>query len=213
MNVTPHMQAAAILSHLTPSASGGSSLPDDRSLWPSFLSGGALPPPIPTGESVAETTAYPTSSSVPSGGPRIHDYALPSTSVSGITRLRPGIIAVPTDPTSYARPESGVVQSYTTGCGSAGVESASFVSSYQSSSAGVIVPHGRASGSSDRWSRSLSLSHSGSSDESEFVEVDAETTPSGRFSMHRQHSGDEEAVGVKEEEEDGWDGMDMEMEL
>ena len=174
-----------------------------------------MPPPVPTSESVAETTAYPTSSSVPSGRPRIHDYALPSTNVSGITRLRPGIIAVPTDPASYAHPENGVPQSYTTGCGSAGVESASFASSFQSSSVGVIVPHGRASGSSDRWSRSLSLSHSGSSDESEFVEVDAETTPSGGFSMRRPHIGNDEAVGVKEEEEedDGWDGMEMEMEL
>lgn len=76
------------------------------------------------------------------------------------------------------------------------------------------MPHGRASGSSDRWSRSLSLTHSGSSDESEFVEVEAETTPGG-FSMRRQHFGDEDAIGVKEEEEeeDGWDGMEMEMEL
>ena len=33
--------------------------------------------------------------------------------------------------------------------------------------------------------------------------------------MRRQHMGDEDAVGVKEEEEeeDGWDGMEMEMEL
>src|SRR5579863_9680371 len=190
----PSVQAAAILSHLTPSASGGLSLPDDRSLWPSFLSGGALPPPIPISESVAETTAYPTSSSVPSGRPRIHDYALPSASVSGITRLRPGIIAVPTDPASYAPPESGVSQSYTTGCGSTGVESASFASSYQSSSVGVIVPHGPASGSSDRWSRSLSLSHSGSSDESEFVEVEEETKPSGGFSVRGKHFGDDDAV-------------------
>lgn len=35
-------QAAAILSHLSPSSA---SLPEDRSLWPSFLSGGAVPPP------------------------------------------------------------------------------------------------------------------------------------------------------------------------
>jgi len=205
------MEAAAILSHLTPSASGGSSLPDDRSLWPSFLSGGALPPPVPVplGESVTETTAYPTSSSVPSG-PRIHDYSLPSTSVSGITRLRPGIIAVPTEPVSYGPPENGIAQSYTTG----GYGS-SFASSYQSLSTGVIVPHAPASGSSDRWSRSFSLSHSGSSDESEFVEVEAETTPSGRFGVHRPHLDMEGDVSVKEEEEEesGWDGMEMEMEL
>lgn len=102
-----------------------------------------------------------------------------------------------------------------TGYGSIGNDSLSFASSFQSSAGGVvIVPHPRASGSSDRWSRSFSLSHSGSSDESEFVEVEAETTPSGRFGVRGQHLGDDD-VGVKEEEEEegGWDGMDMDMEL
>jgi hypothetical protein len=127
--------------------------------------------------------------------------------VSGITRLRPGIIAVPTEPVSYSA-ESGIPQSYTTGYGSIGNDSASFASSFQSS-AGVIVPHAGASGSSDRWSRSLSLSHSGSSDESEFVEVEAETTPGG-FGVRGRRLGDD--VG-KEEEEEEWDGMEMEMEL
>lgn len=209
------MEAAAILSHLTPSASGGSSLPDDRSLWPSFLSGGRLPPPLPASdgtEAAAATAAQPISSSVPSG-PRIHDYALPSTSVSGLTRLRPGIIAVPTEPASCSQQESGVPQSYTTSYGSLGVES--FESSYRSSSVGVIVSHPRTSGSSDRWSRSLSLSRSASSDESEFVEVEAEATPSGGFSSRGRFIGDVGDVSVKEEEEDEreWDGMEMEMEL
>jgi hypothetical protein len=46
------------------------------------------------------------------------------------------------------------------------------------------------------------------------VEVEAETTPSGRFGVRGQHLGDDD-VGVKEEEEEegGWDGMDMDMEL
>ncbi|KAI5117930.1 hypothetical protein M0805_009438 [Coniferiporia weirii] len=35
------LEAAAILSHLDP----GTSLPEDRSMWPSYLSGGLLPPP------------------------------------------------------------------------------------------------------------------------------------------------------------------------
>ncbi|KAG8949798.1 hypothetical protein FRC03_000264 [Tulasnella sp. 419] len=42
------LEAAAILSHLTPKESGGqggTSLPEDRSLWPSYLSGGLLPAP------------------------------------------------------------------------------------------------------------------------------------------------------------------------
>jgi hypothetical protein len=116
---------------------------------------------------------------------------------------------VPTEPVSYSQPESGIPQSYTTGYGSIGNDSASFASSFQSS-AGVVVPHTGASGSSDRWSRSLSLSHSGSSDESEFVEVEAETTSSGGFRVHGRPLGED--IG-KEEEEDGWDGMEMEMEL
>jgi len=208
-----HVQAAAILSHLTPSASGGSSLPDDRSLWPSFLSGGQLPPPLPASDSTeAAPAGQPISSSVPSG-PRIHDYALPNTNVSGITRLRPGIIAVPTEPASYSQQENGAPQSYTTSYGSLGVES--FESSYRSSSVGVIVPHPRTSGSSDRWSQSLSLSRSASSDESEFVEVEAEATPSGGFSARGRFIGIEGDVSVKEEEEEEgeWDGMEMEMEL
>ncbi|KAI0360723.1 hypothetical protein OH77DRAFT_1418712 [Trametes cingulata] len=78
------LEAAAILSHLDPSATGGRSLPEDRSLWPSFLSGGLLPPPdtangvqqdsaksTPKGRSSSVSTSldqpavYPTSSSVP----------------------------------------------------------------------------------------------------------------------------------------------------
>ncbi|OJT07748.1 hypothetical protein TRAPUB_1340 [Trametes pubescens] len=78
------LEAAAILSHLDPSATGGRSLPEDRSLWPSYMSGGALPPPDlangPQQESVKPTpkarsssatmsfdhsVIHPTSSSVP----------------------------------------------------------------------------------------------------------------------------------------------------
>ena len=50
-------QAAAILSHITPRQDGngtGTSLPDDRSLWPSYLSGGVLSAPstkVPGGSS------------------------------------------------------------------------------------------------------------------------------------------------------------------
>ncbi|KAM5532135.1 hypothetical protein V8D89_014228 [Ganoderma adspersum] len=76
------LEAAAILSHLAPSASGGTSLPEDRSLWPSFLSGGLLPPPDQANmihdtkysskarassvlTSLDPSITYPTSSSVP----------------------------------------------------------------------------------------------------------------------------------------------------
>ncbi|RPD65439.1 hypothetical protein L226DRAFT_530975 [Lentinus tigrinus ALCF2SS1-7] len=136
------LEAAAILSHLAPSAAGGTSLPEDRSLWPSFLSGGLLPPPDQAnlshdakpsskarGSSVAsvdQPIAYPTSSSVPapsllsssvsnssasrgsgtptsigrppSAGPRMHNYAIPSS--GGITQVRPGVVGVPTNTVS-----------------------------------------------------------------------------------------------------------------
>ena len=55
-------QAAAILSHISPSANGGTSLPEDRSLWPSFLSGGLLPPP-----STANSLPYNSTSSSTNG--------------------------------------------------------------------------------------------------------------------------------------------------
>jgi len=118
------LEAAAILSHLSPSATGGTSLPEDRSLWPSYLSGGLLPPPNtastaretatvkPTMSSFAidQPAPFPTSSSVPapsvlsssvrpssragSLGPRLHDYSVPA--AGGITQLRPGVLGVPT---------------------------------------------------------------------------------------------------------------------
>ncbi|KAI0674259.1 hypothetical protein C8Q78DRAFT_1013917 [Trametes maxima] len=137
------LEAAAILSHLDPSATGGRSLPEDRSLWPSFLSGGLLPPPDtangvqlesakPTPKarsssvstSLDQPTVYPTSSSVPatsllstsagttgrgptrspSAGPRMHDYALPSS--GGITHVRPGVVGVPMHVT--AQPDAAI---------------------------------------------------------------------------------------------------------
>ena len=39
---------------MSPANSGGQSLPDDRSLWPSFLSGGLLPPPAPANGAVMD---------------------------------------------------------------------------------------------------------------------------------------------------------------
>ncbi|KAI0659144.1 hypothetical protein C8Q70DRAFT_989431 [Cubamyces menziesii] len=127
------LEAAAILSHLDPAATGGRSLPEDRSMWPSFLSGGLLPPPSTANGAVQDgakpglkgrsssvstsfeqSTMHPISSSVPatsllssssgtpgrgptrspSAGPRMHDYALPSS--GGITHVRPGVVGVPT---------------------------------------------------------------------------------------------------------------------
>ncbi|EMD36342.1 hypothetical protein CERSUDRAFT_124237 [Gelatoporia subvermispora B] len=79
----PLVEAAAILSHLAPFATGGTSLPEDYSLQPSYLSGGLVPPPDTTNRIGGNTSApsfeagpssfsldppapHPTSSSVPS---------------------------------------------------------------------------------------------------------------------------------------------------
>ncbi|KAF8066956.1 hypothetical protein FPV67DRAFT_1497219 [Lyophyllum atratum] len=97
------LEAAAILSHLSPSAQ---SLPDDRSLWPSFLSGGSLPK-VETDSPPNNGGTHLVSSSVPaignfyrstSSGPRLHDYSIPASSAGsgGITQLRPGLLGVPT---------------------------------------------------------------------------------------------------------------------
>ncbi|KAJ1305483.1 hypothetical protein OPQ81_000490 [Rhizoctonia solani] len=53
------LEAAAILSHISPSRNGmGTSLPEDRSLWPAYLSGGLLPMPG-TGTSAPAAPAPP----------------------------------------------------------------------------------------------------------------------------------------------------------
>ena len=101
-------QAAAILSHLSPASA---SLPDDRSLWPLFLSGGLVPPPA----AVLNTDVTPTHTGTPSppassahtrpipssvpastatGGPRRHDSAIGR---NGIAQDRPGVVGVPTE--------------------------------------------------------------------------------------------------------------------
>ncbi|KAF7792776.1 hypothetical protein EIP86_003874 [Pleurotus ostreatoroseus] len=111
------LEAAAILTHMSPSSNGGSSLPEDRSLWPSFLSGGLLPPPS-SGNGVVQPngitpqnhpdfdthTAFHVSCSVPvqsalsmsrptSTGPRLHDYSI---AASNVTHVRPGVVTVST---------------------------------------------------------------------------------------------------------------------
>ncbi|KAI9567822.1 hypothetical protein HD554DRAFT_837521 [Boletus coccyginus] len=116
------LEAAAILSHLSPSSG---SLPEDRSLWPSFLSGGLVPPPASAMDDDVEPTptmttaispptlassvhtSSPISSSVPastmlgscpgSTGPRLHDYAIGGGRI-GVTQFRPGVLGVPTAP-------------------------------------------------------------------------------------------------------------------
>ncbi|KIJ64002.1 hypothetical protein HYDPIDRAFT_175740 [Hydnomerulius pinastri MD-312] len=120
------LEAAAILSHLSPSSA---SLPEDRSLWPSFLSGGVVPPPAPGDVAAPEAApspssiplTHPVSSSVPatsvlgsgragSTGPRLHDYSVPppTSGAGGITQLRPGLLGVPTvSPSGISSSPSG----------------------------------------------------------------------------------------------------------
>lgn len=56
------LEAAAILSHISPQNGVGTSLPEDRSLWPAYLSGGLLPTPgssVPTTNTPTFTTHLP----------------------------------------------------------------------------------------------------------------------------------------------------------
>ncbi|KAF7428619.1 hypothetical protein PC9H_007846 [Pleurotus ostreatus] len=115
------LEAAAILSHMSPGATG-TSLPDDRSLWPAFLSGSPVAQPPPPENAPGATSTHeptrPISSSVPaasalgsitragSTGPRLHDYSIPaSAAVSGsITQVRPGLVGVSTTTNAQTRP-------------------------------------------------------------------------------------------------------------
>ncbi|KAH8827640.1 hypothetical protein DL96DRAFT_1599747 [Flagelloscypha sp. PMI_526] len=138
------LEAAAILSHLSPDSATGTSLPEDRSLWPSYLSNGTLPPPEGTTLPIVVPTkkASPISASVPqnalgisgipnngkragSTGPRLHDYNI-SASEGGITQVRPGLIGVPTGVSTGTSPVPVPQQTYGTS------ESWGAASSYQS---------------------------------------------------------------------------------
>ncbi|KAL1746143.1 hypothetical protein HDZ31DRAFT_73107 [Schizophyllum fasciatum] len=173
------LEAAAILSHISPAAQGGTSLPEDRSLWPSFLSGGSLP----RGESEASTSPSQgphASTSVPirragSSGPRLHDYSVPE-AAGGITHLRPGIVGVPTGPPAV---EEICLSPF--GVTSAPVRvtpSPSNISAHAppSSAPAQAWGQGRRAG---RTPSSLSRSHSGSvsdDDESVVVDIDGESS-------------------------------------
>lgn len=91
-------------------------MPEDRSQWPSYLSGGLLPPPssanakdnltkpasLGSGHSVPVRLIAPRMGRARSGsgstttssgaGPRMHDYKIQG----GITQIRPGVLAHPT---------------------------------------------------------------------------------------------------------------------
>jgi hypothetical protein len=94
------------LSHLAPSARGGASLPEDRALWPAYLSGGKLYPPrivaaTPINATLAtEKKSFTISSSLPNSSqhgpsyssPRVREYAV--TSTSGVKHVRPGMFGL-----------------------------------------------------------------------------------------------------------------------
>jgi hypothetical protein len=80
-----YAQAAAILSHLSTTPTG-SSLPEDRSLWPSFLSPGLVPPPSAANLSPDSSLARSPS------GPRLHDFGV---APAHALELRPGLLGVP----------------------------------------------------------------------------------------------------------------------
>ncbi|KAJ7824893.1 hypothetical protein B0H14DRAFT_3727413 [Mycena olivaceomarginata] len=106
------LEAAAILSHLSPDSETGTSLPEDRGMWPRWVSGGALegeddvPGSVPA--SVSSAYGYPSSVggggySVGGGGysrqrgrgrggPRLHDYEVPR---GAEVAQRAGVVEVP----------------------------------------------------------------------------------------------------------------------
>ncbi|KAG6376555.1 hypothetical protein JVT61DRAFT_1530 [Boletus reticuloceps] len=180
------LEAAAILSHLSPSSA---SLPEDRSLWPSFLSGGLVPPPVSmlsNGVGTTSTTtttatsqvasasstdaSFPVSSSVPastllsscsgSTGPRLHGWA-----GIGATQVRPGMLGVPTVPMQVPAQQTTMRTTREDDAlnllalRSASVTSGSWVSS-ASASASASNPLSSSSSHARAHSHSLSYSHS-----------------------------------------------------
>ena len=225
------LEAAAILSHLSP-GSAGTSLPEDRSLWPSFLSGGTLPPPVGTAPHLDHghprvSSSVPAASAFGRAGPRMHEYPVGG----GLTQLRPGVLGVSTGSGSGSSPvpvpvprsmDSGSPpSSYPYAPHSNGISISQSVS-YSDGAGGWSLPRSSL--------RSVSMSRSSASPSSdEPLEVEVEdgvgVHPRYRWGMKEE---DEMSIGfsVREEDEDGvdeemavkpkeaeeaWDGMDMDM--
>ncbi|KAG2136333.1 uncharacterized protein EDB93DRAFT_1169214 [Suillus bovinus] len=221
------LEAAAILSHLSPSSTNGTSLPEDRSLWPTFLSGGIVPPPAPGSAHEGSGTSSPSkliSSSVPassalsssgragSAGPRLHDYSISqATGPGGITQLRPGLLGVPTTPNSRTPSSPVPVPAAPTDAdarnllalGSVSVHSESWSSPTSSSFYCVSsFPSASASLSRSGWShpRSSVRSMSASSHSSDDGELAEDDIPSANMHIHGRVSGTR--FRWKSEEED-----------
>ncbi|KAJ7653143.1 hypothetical protein DFH06DRAFT_1330540 [Mycena polygramma] len=100
------LEAAAILSHLSPDSETGTSLPEDRGMWPRWVSGGTLegeeggvPASFGSGASGpfgsssvggASEYALRSGSAGAGGGPRMHDYEVPRGA-----EVRAGVVEVP----------------------------------------------------------------------------------------------------------------------
>ncbi|KAG7095327.1 hypothetical protein E1B28_006092 [Marasmius oreades] len=93
------LEAAAILSHFSPDSATGTSLPEDRSLWPSFLSGGTLP--LPEGSSSVPNNTIASSTRATSTGPRLHNYAIVA---ADAVKVRPGLVVANGNATSAESP-------------------------------------------------------------------------------------------------------------
>ncbi|KAJ6494019.1 hypothetical protein C8R47DRAFT_1213699 [Mycena vitilis] len=102
------LEAAAILSHLSPDSETGTSLPEDRGMWPRWVSGGTLEGeegggvpasasfgsgasgPFGSGGGGAGEYALRSGSAGGGGGPRMHDYEVPRGA-----EVRAGVVEVP----------------------------------------------------------------------------------------------------------------------
>ncbi|EIN05574.1 hypothetical protein PUNSTDRAFT_54941 [Punctularia strigosozonata HHB-11173 SS5] len=233
------LEAAAILSHISPDATG-TSLPEDRSLWPSFLSGGMIPSPstsastagvhapptAPTSSSVPATSFLAASSRASSAGPRLHDFSVRSSR----TQIRPGVVGVPTaaaatttttapvavpakaeyrEPRSFSSSYDALGSSFGRGLG-AHAHSQSF------------TRYSEVRSSSGSRSRSASLDEEEEEEEEEggqYVDVDFDVEMSRTWSAvkEEEEDGEEQLQQLKAaraghgQDENEWAGMDMDM--
>lgn len=203
------LEAAAILSHLGPSTRGGASLPEDRALWPAYLSGGKLYPTTSTATTpinAALTTGrspLSMSSSLPDSPrinrpfhspPRVHVYAV--TPTSGFKHVRPGMLGV------YRGDLSDTISRTTSSpVDLRSAKNIDGISSRSKSEGGEHAwnPHSPSVASRPPYSPPTE-------DDSDF-EMDDQFTPNRTFNHLEGNKG-----GTGEEASE-WDGLEMEMEM
>ncbi|KAK7052493.1 hypothetical protein R3P38DRAFT_1647513 [Favolaschia claudopus] len=183
------LEAAAILSHLSPDSETGTSLPEDRGMWPRWVSGGALEgeegssyavavvpgsfgsvgeyPPSSVGS--GSVSVHGTSASVGARGhghgPRLHDYEVPRGVGAG--EQRKGVVEVPHlgrgHAHSYSHSHSHSLSSYSYSHASA-----------NANAGGWSVPRSVSVSASSEQSRSQSRSTPSDDEEEEDDEDDDE---------------------------------------